>query len=115
MTHRSPPSTSTGLCGVQPNLADLSSAPETSLCPCDRLAGLIAGLLTAQKLLNEAAETAADLELQLSPLNAALVLQRSILELGMPQVHLVANTPAVFFKLAGGGPPYKRCLGVIAG
>ncbi len=45
-----------------------------------------AGLLNAQTLLNKAAEAAADLELQLPPLNAPLVLQRTLLELAMPQV-----------------------------
>ena len=45
-----------------------------------------AGLLNAQTLLNKAADTAADLELQLPPLNAPLVFQRIILELAMPQV-----------------------------
>ena len=47
-----------------------------------------AGLLNAQTLLSKAAETAADLELQLPPLNTPLVLQRTLLELGMPQVRL---------------------------
>ena len=45
-----------------------------------------AGLLNAQALLNKAAEAAADLELQLPPLNAPLVLQRTLTELAMPQV-----------------------------
>lgn len=49
-----------------------------------------AGLLNAQSLLNKAAEAAADLELQLPPLNAPLVLQRSLIELGMPQVQVLA-------------------------
>ena len=48
-----------------------------------------AGLLNAQTLLNKAAEAAADLELQLPPLNAPLVLQRSLIELGMPQVTIL--------------------------
>lgn len=51
-----------------------------------------AGLLNAQSLLNKAAEAAADLELQLPPLNAPLVLQRSLIELGMPQVQVLRNT-----------------------
>ena len=47
---------------------------------------LSAGLLNAQSLLNKAAEAAADLELRLPPLNAPLVLQRTVVELAMPQV-----------------------------
>lgn len=50
-----------------------------------------AGLLNAQTLLNKAAEAAADLELQLPPLNAPLVLQRSLIELGMPQVIILCH------------------------
>ena len=45
-----------------------------------------AGLINAQTLLNKAAETAADLELELPPLNAALVIERTLVELAMPQV-----------------------------
>lgn len=56
---------------------------------CDRHP---AGLLNAQTLLNKAAEAAADLELQLPPLNAPLVLQRNIIELGMPQVPILCHT-----------------------
>ena len=47
---------------------------------------MTAGLLNAQTLLNKAAETAADLELKLPPLNAPLVFQRIIITLAMPQV-----------------------------
>jgi len=50
-----------------------------------------AGLLNAQTLLNKAAETAADLELKLPPLNAPLVFQRIILELAMPQVSICSQ------------------------
>ncbi|DBB06941.1 TPA: hypothetical protein ACH3X3_009592 [Trebouxia sp. C0006] len=53
------------------------------------------GLLNAQTLLNKAAETAADLELKLPPLNAPLVFQRIILELAMPQA-LIAPALALF-------------------
>lgn len=54
-----------------------------------------AGLLNAQALLNKAAEAAADLELQLPPLNAPLVLQRSLIELGMPQVSIHTTCTAL--------------------
>lgn len=54
-----------------------------------------AGLLNAQALLTKAAEAAADLELQLPPLNAPLVLQRSLIELGMPQVSIHTTCTAL--------------------
>lgn len=53
------------------------------------------GLLNAQTLLNKAADTAADLELKLPPLNAPLVFQRIILELAMPQA-LIAPALTLF-------------------
>ena len=56
-----------------------------------------AGLLNAQTLLNKAAEAAADLELQLPPLNAPLVLQRSLIELAMPQVTIPCSFLSFLF------------------